>query len=207
MEQAVLTHTQQKLLAEIGSKGLATGFYLAGGTSLAVQLHHRQSDDFDFFTEKEFDVNLLQEKLAEGFSYQTVLAEKKTLYIRVQGISISFIHYLHPLLKPQLEYQKGIFLARIEDIAAMKLATIAARGAKRDFVDLFCICKECFSLNQAFELYQQRFQSFASDRYHLLRSITYFNDAEDEPMPIILSKTIDWQAVKQFFITEAKKLQ
>ena len=206
MEQTILSDSQQQLLTKIGDTNLAEGFYLAGGTSLAIQLQHRQSDDFDFFSEKEFDLKVLQEKLGEVFSYQLVLSERKTLYVRVKDISISYIHYQYPLLRPVTEFQKGIFLASIEDIAAMKLATIAARGAKRDFVDLFYICNRNFSLDKVFELYQQRFQPAASDRYHLLRSVTYFDDAEDDPMPIIKNPT-EWRSIKQFLIAEARKLQ
>jgi len=206
MEQTVLTDSQQKLLNEIGYNNLAESFYLAGGTSLAIQLQHRQSDDFDFFCEKEFDIDVLQKKIRDVFSYELVLAESKTLYVRINGISVSYINYQYPLLRPKKEYRQGILLASIEDIAAMKLSTIAARGAKRDFIDLFIICKEYFSVNDIFQFYAQRFQVLATDRYHLLRSITYFDDAEDEPMPIMI-KAFHWDEIKQFFISEAKKLQ
>ncbi|MBI2428233.1 MAG: nucleotidyl transferase AbiEii/AbiGii toxin family protein, partial [Ignavibacteriales bacterium] len=181
MEQTVLTNSQQGLLNTLGASGIVSGFYLAGGTALAMQLHHRSSEDFDFFCLQDFDVTALQQGLLKLQFSELVLAERGTVYVRINKVSVSCIQYPYALLKPLAKYGEGIYLASVEDIAAMKLSTIAARGAKRDFVDLFAICKECFSLDIVFEFYLRRFQSSASDRYHLLRSVTYFDDAEDEP--------------------------
>ena len=45
----------------------AQGFYLAGGTALALQVGHRDSVDFDFFSEREFDTARLFELLVNAF--------------------------------------------------------------------------------------------------------------------------------------------
>jgi len=55
----ILPHRQQRLLANLEAADWLTPFYLAGGTALALQIGHRQSVDFDFFSETEFDSRLL----------------------------------------------------------------------------------------------------------------------------------------------------
>jgi hypothetical protein len=41
--------------------------------------------------------------------------------------------------------------------------------------------------------------------YHVLKSLTYFDDAEREPMPRML-EPFDWRECKGFFVREAHAL-
>ena len=70
------------------------GFYLAGGTALALMIGHRDSIDFDFFTEKDFDTEKLFDDLVYIFSIYEIertRVEKNTLSVLVDGcIKISF---------------------------------------------------------------------------------------------------------------------
>lgn len=43
----------RQLIVHIGQREIAKRFYLAGGTSLALQLGHRLSVDLDFFSETD----------------------------------------------------------------------------------------------------------------------------------------------------------
>ncbi len=61
------------------------------------------------------------------------------------------------------------------------------------------IYKECFPLREVIRFYTERFRTAAADQYHLLRSLTYFDDAEDEPMPE-MKKQIHWNDVKFFLL-------
>ena len=40
---------------------------------------------------------------------------------------------------------------------------------------------------------------------HILKSLTYFNDAEEEPMPKML-ENVSWKEIKGFFVSEVKKI-
>jgi hypothetical protein len=88
----------------------------------------------------------------------------------------------------------------------MKLAAIAGRGSRKDFVDLYFICRECFPLREAFTFLAAKFPAQQYDLYHLLRSLTYFADAEAEPMPR-LRQPVTWDQIKRFFIAEAARLR
>ncbi|RKY40602.1 MAG: hypothetical protein DRP81_09195, partial [Candidatus Omnitrophota bacterium] len=59
MYWSILDKKQREILKKIGFLK-KYGFYLAGGTALALQINHRTSLDFDFYTEKKFDSRKLR---------------------------------------------------------------------------------------------------------------------------------------------------
>jgi hypothetical protein len=77
------------------------GFYLAGGTALALYFGHRESVDFDFFTPNPLDPEALFLQCLSSFgslSVKKTLTSENTLYILVNGIKISFMTYHYPLI-------------------------------------------------------------------------------------------------------------
>jgi hypothetical protein len=109
-------------------------------------------------------------------------------------------------LKPAAEPSpKGVPVAGLRDIAAMKIEAIASRGARKDFYDLYFICEAGLTLPQAIAAFEARFASAKPDLYHRLRALTFFDDAEREPEPALL-RPADWAAVRSFFRTEVKRI-
>jgi hypothetical protein len=88
----------------------------------------------------------------------------------------------------------------------MKLAAIARRGVRRDFWDLFVIARSGLALPQMARDYLQKFGRQESDLYHVLRALTYFADAESDPLlPRGMAPEL-WQQIKTYFEREAPKL-
>ncbi len=85
-------------------------------------------------------------------------------------------------------------VASVLDIALMKLEAISGRGDKKDFVDLFFILKS-FALQELLAKHQEKYGADWSNRYHLLRSLVYFADAEEQPMPMMLMDA-EWEQIK-----------
>src|SRR3990167_194401 len=113
----------------------------AGGTALALQIGHRRSVDFDFFTPESFnEMRLEQEVVSHLRGFKVTQRGQGTLTGQAQGIDFSFFHYPYPLLEPLIE-EKYLNLAATADIAAMKLIAISQRGLRRDFVDLYVIAQ------------------------------------------------------------------
>jgi hypothetical protein len=56
-----------------------------------------------------------------------------TLHGVSRGVRMSFFEYRNPLLRPGLD-ESGVVLASLEDLAAMKLAAVAQRGSRKDFL-------------------------------------------------------------------------
>ena len=71
----------------------------------------------------------------------------------------------------------------------MKLSAIAGRGTKRDFVDLY-VCAQRYGLKEILRLFDAKYSQTHFSRIHLLKSLTYFADAEKDPMPHMLENLI-----------------
>lgn len=202
MPAAILTQQQQKVLELLAPMVREQQFYLAGGTALALMMEHRRSIDFDFFIEHSFDPSTILNRLPYA---EIRLQTHGTLTVALESIQTSFFEYPYPLLEP-VNAAGMVPMAQIADIAAMKVSAIAGRGSRKDFIDLYCITQRAYSLQQCLVFFSEKFKTIKVDIYHLMRSLTYFDDAEKEIMPEML---IDcrWETIKKFFISEVTKLQ
>lgn len=97
-------------------------------------------------------------------------------------------------------------LALLMDVACMKLDAISARGTKRDFIDLYMILQERgVSLPDLLRAFSKKYASMHYNLMHVKKSLVYFSDAERDPMPRMI-KPLPWRTVKNFFISEGKKV-
>ena len=166
-------------------------FSLVGGTSLALRLGHRVSDDIDLFTCETFDSQALAENLKKDFNMTGVETAENTVRGIVEGIKVDLIAHRYPQLKP-VDEMDGLRLSSIEDVAAMKLNAIANRGSKKDFWDLAELFK-FFSKEQLLWFCSEKYQG--DSLWNVEKSLCYFDDAESDPDPRYLrGKT--WEQVK-----------
>jgi Nucleotidyl transferase AbiEii toxin, Type IV TA system len=201
----ILTEPQQELLELLSRIAEVRTFYLAGGTGLALHLGHRRSNDFDFFRAREFAPQDLLSILRRLGDLMVLQEAAGTLTVMQRGIPMSFFHYDYRVLRPLHESPWGVLLADPDDIAAMKLAALSGRGSRKDFVDLYVYAREIASLDQVFDRFREKYRGVTVDPYHLLRSLTFFDDAEVEAMPELLVE-IEWDDVRSYFRTEAARL-
>lgn len=112
-------------------------------------------------------------------------------FMNIDGVKVDIVSYSYKWIdKPVLE--DGIVLAGIKDIAAMKLSAITNRGTKKDFIDLFFLLQK-YALSEILGFYQQKYAD--SQLFTVIRSLTYFEDAESDPMPLMLAP-VNWPQVK-----------
>ena len=179
-------------------------FYLAGGTGAALLLKHRVSLDSYFFTKKDIDTKTLIQKIKTQGKFSIERETENTLIGMFNGTRVSFLKYGYPLLF-DLKQIKGIKVADLRDIGCMKIDAISSRGMKRDFIDLFFICREASSLKNLLSLFKKKYKSVNYNMLHILKSLAYFEDAENNPMPKMIVPA-SWQEVKSFFKEEIKKI-
>ncbi|MBU2564556.1 nucleotidyl transferase AbiEii/AbiGii toxin family protein [Patescibacteria group bacterium] len=204
MKDEILNQNQKKIIKKM--EFLKNNFYLAGGTALALQLGHRTSKDFDFYSKKDFDSKKLYLDFKKEFSkdISEPIYSENTLEFKIGITDISFFKYPYNLIGPFDNY-KLLLLANIKDIAAMKVEAIIGRGTKRDFIDIYFLIKK-FSLKKILEFTKKKYPETFNE-YLCLRSLLYFKDAETKQNRSkirILNSNINWQSIKNYIIKEVK---
>ncbi len=170
-------------------------FALGGGTSLALRFGHRLSVDLDYFTPNEFQPQILADALELNES--TILSlSTNTLSLVFQGVKIDLLRHAYPEVAP-IDKIAGHRLISIPDLAAMKLNAIANRGSKKDFYDLSELLQH-HTLNEMLHFFSAKYQN--TDPFAVIRSLAWFEDADQEPDPIPLSGQT-WVKIKNH-ITE-----
>jgi hypothetical protein len=175
-------------------------WYLAGGTALALQVGHRSSVDLVFFISKnDFHAPSLLKHFKTN--WKTTRLEEGTVYGELFRAKVSFLSY--PLFEPSLAPVRygAVRILQPIDIAVMKVIAISQRGRKRDFIDLYWCVKNVEPLEKVIIRLKTQYPSVAHDYHHILKSLTYFVDAENDPLPKLYFKT-NWLLVKKFFINE-----
>lgn len=216
MGQFVLSDFQKKVIALFSKIVLAKKFYLAGGTALAeFYLHHRKSEDLDFFTEEELNRNELERfvdligehvplqkvEFQHGFGLYTYFFYPKGDTIKHK---IDFGQYPFSLIERPKRFD-GLQVETLYDIAVDKAHTISVRPRLRDFVDLHFI----FQANHEWKLkslLQKAFEKFGIKVDPLQLGENLFQVKNLEDMPIML-KRFDRDKMEEFFLTEARKLE
>ncbi len=190
-------------LRALRDRALIDSAYLAGGTGLALRLGHRLSVNLDFFKAELVNEESLLQRLQQMPNFSLVERGPHTIHAVIGGVKVSFLGYPYPLLFP-FERFLEVPIADPRDIAAMKITAIASRGTKRDFVDLYAAGSQ-FGLEVLLEHFGKKYARVGYNRMHILKSLTFFDDAEKDPMPHMLVP-LEWDEVKRFFKNQAVKL-
>jgi predicted nucleotidyltransferase component of viral defense system len=179
------------LLKQIQQIPMFAGLRLVGGTALALQLGHRSSIDLDFFG----DIDHSHEKMLNAFESMklntvSTLSTKRIHHFVINDVKVDIVNYPYGWIDVPI-VDDGVTMASLKDIAAMKLSAITNRGTKKDFVDIYFLLQH-FSLSQMLEFYLQKYHD--GTKFNVIRSLTYFVDAEEMPMPVMFAKA-DWTTI------------
>lgn len=175
----ILPKSQQGLWAELGPVS-QFGFVLYGGTAIALQLEHRTSLDFDFFTSCDFEKTKLLGMLPARARGAIVQDERNTLSLKTEeGVHLSFFGGIGigRLGRPVVDRKCGIQLACLEDLLALKLAVVTQRAQWKDYFDMAALLRAGLSLADglagARALYGSAFAPRAA-----LQALTFFEDGD-----------------------------
>ena len=186
-----------ELLKSLMQKEYLNSFVLFGGTALALQMGNRESIDLELFSTADFSSNEILSSLLNDYQIVVNNQHTQTLISTINQVKVDFIKFHYPFIKPFVTIE-NIRMASIEDIAAMKLDAMTGRGDKKDFYDLFFLLQH-YSIDDLFSFYSEKYPHQTT--FHVIRSLSYFEDAEIQPNPIVFDKTITWEVVKQKIIS------
>jgi hypothetical protein len=190
-----------ELLKKIMSEKTFSDFNLVGGTSLALQIGHRNSIDIDLFGNQPIDFELFIAILKKIGKTEIFKSSKNILITQINEIKVDFVNYTYPLLEKPFEID-GIRMLSKKDIAAMKLNAIAGRGSKKDFIVLYFLLNE-FSLREMMDFYCSKYLD--GSEFMVYKSLSYFEEANLQPEPKMF-KDFNWEICKQKIIEEVIKL-
>ena len=129
---------------------------------------------------------------------------KWTVWGKIGQTKFSIFYYKYPLLEQTTSFEE-IKLASLSDIAAMKINAIEDRGTRRDFVDVYFLSKN-YTLEEMLGFYQKKYSVLEDHLYSILRSLDYFEDAEQEKQMPQMLVSVAWEEIKEYFRKETNKL-
>lgn len=192
-----------ELLKAISAQPEVKELRLVGGTALALQYGHRQSVDLDFFGRLPEDKDELIDVVRRVGDVTVLNRSKIILQMVVNQVKVDFVDYSrYPWIDEPI-LGDGFVLASDKDIAAMKINAIMGRGTRKDFIDLYLLLQH-YSLTQIMDFYRQKYPEFSE--YRALISMTYFDDAEMQDLPLMFIKT-PWESMKTSIIQAVEAYQ
>lgn len=189
-----------ELLRRIQSLDLFKDTRLVGGTALALQLGHRLSVDLDIFGPVVADLDEIVADISSFASVSPISSSKMMRFLVVNGVKLDIVNYPYTWIDEPVE-ENGIMLAGIKDISAMKLSAITNRGTRKDFIDLYFLLR-LYPIDFMLGFYREKYSD--AQLFTAVKSLTYFDDAENEPMPIMI-EPVEWESVKSTIITAVNR--
>jgi predicted nucleotidyltransferase component of viral defense system len=190
-----------ELLKTLAQAPILSNMRLVGGTALALQYGHRRSVDLDFFGQTTESVEELSEALKEYTGGLTLLSASKTIRVyRIRDVKVDIVNYNYPWIDEALK-EEGLMLASPKDIAAMKVNAVMGRGTKKDFIDIYFLLQH-YSFEQLMRFYLEKYAD--GTVYRALMSMTYFGDADPQPMPYMFVN-VTWESIKEKILLEVER--
>jgi hypothetical protein len=175
-------------------------FYLVGGTAIALQIGHRKSIDFDLFKNRPFrSKKILGTIDANKYPYRVTRRVSEQLNLTIHEVKITFFEYPYSI-ETTVDFDRVFRMPDLLTLAAMKAFALGRRSKWKDYVDLYFLLKDYFSLSdivqKAESIYGQEFldKLFRSQlAYH--KDIDYREEVEFLP-----GFLVDKEEVKSFLI-------
>jgi len=206
-----LAPRSQELLARVAPLSWAEDFYLAGSAALALHTGHRPVTDLDLMSNANRLASpdrrdLLESLLAldpETPSTEVETARDGYLFVRLGGVGVRFFYYPYPLVQPFAEIA-GLAVISAADLGLMKLGAIISRASRRDFVDLYLLCRE-LPLADLLHLAEDKFGHVRDFPLQALKGLADLTQIEGDPMPR-LATPLDWAEVEAWLRAQVREL-
>jgi Nucleotidyl transferase AbiEii toxin, Type IV TA system len=191
-----------QLIQELQSIPELKEFYLVGGTSLALQLGHRNSVDIDLFVQHDFDDNEIIELIKSKYPIQEIFRRQNTIICLINNIKTDFIKHDYPFINQPVQ-EDGITFFGKEDIAAMKLHAIIQSGKRlKDFIDIYFLLQH-FSMQQLIDFFTQKYSY--SNPMIAMKAVTFFDEIDENMDPPKLVKPLKLEQIKKRILEASLK--
>jgi hypothetical protein len=177
-------------------------FYLVGGTAIALHIGHRRSIDFDLFKFRPLKPKNIIETI-EGFEYPHIVTRRVTEQLNATIHDVKFTFFQYPFeIKATDKLEDILRLPKLLDLAAMKAYALGRRSKWKDYVDLYFLLKDHFTVSQISVRSTDIFGQLFSEK--LFRAqISYFDDIDFSEPVEFLDEPIAEDTIKEFLTEKA----
>lgn len=183
MHKEILSEEQEGLLPLV--KEFHEDFFLVGGTAIALHLGHRRSIDFDLFTFDDFSIEKIHRKILRHTKIENVFIKEEGEYtISVHGVKLTFLTYPYHI-SPLLRFEKDIRLPNLLTLAAMKAFALGRRAKWKDYVDLYFILRDRYTLEDITKKGKKIFGGEFNERI-FREALGYFKDVNYDEKVIFM---------------------
>jgi len=200
MHSEILSPNQQELLPLL--KVFKKEFYLVGGTAIALYLGHRRSIDFDMFKFSSIKPKSLVTKISEsGFSYDVTRRVTEQLNVTIHNVKFTFYEYPFQIESPT-SFEGIVKMPTLIDLAAMKAYALGRRSKWKDYVDLYFILKDHYTIKQISDRASVIYDQLFSEK--LFRAqLSFFADIDhSEPIEYV-GTPVPENEIKEFLTEKA----
>lgn len=198
MRKEILSEKQRELLPLI--RHFSREYYLAGDTAIALHIGHRRSIDFDLF--KFSSVNHkknIDKIIALQMPYEVTRSVAGQLHVIAGDVKLTFLEYPFKIA-PRVKFENIIAIPELIDLAAMKAYAPGRRSKWKDYVDLYFILKNYYSIGQISERASEIFGQLFSEK--LFRTqLNYFADIDYSEQVEYVNENVPEKEI-QDFLTE-----
>ena len=175
MHREVLSDKQLELLPVMA--GFRREYYLVGGTAIALHLGHRRSIDFDMFKSSAINHKKNIDRLsASGFPCTVTRRVAEQMNLIVNDVKVTFFQYPFPVQVTE-KFETYFRLPSLLQLAAMKAYALGRRSKWKDYVDLYFLLKEHFSIEEISECATGIFGDLYSEKMFRAQ-LCYFEDVD-----------------------------
>jgi len=200
MHKEILNKDQVELLPLL--KEFKREFYLVGGTAIALYIGHRRSIDFDLFKPTSFSAKRIISKLdTHHFTYKVTRNVSEQLNLILSDVKFTFFEYPFPV-QPEFLFENYIKIPSLLDLAAMKAYALGRRSKWKDYVDLYFILKNHYSVKQIAQQAELIFGQLFSEKLFRIQ-LCFFKDIDYAEEVEYLIQAVSDSEVKDFLTEQA----
>ena len=201
MHRDVLTANQLELLPMI--REFSGDYYLAGGTAIALCLGHRRSVDFDLMTPDRIKKQRIR-KTIDRFPHPVsdiLFEDSDQLHIMINAVRVTFLNYPYPVVAGT-DFEEVIRMPDLLTLAAMKAYALGGRAKWKDYVDLFFVLRDHFSLKQVADHAKEIFGAFFNEKL-FREQLCYYQDIDDSEAVDFITRAVPESKIKGFLTNTA----
>lgn len=200
MHPEILNPEQVDILPYLSS--FNRSFYMVGGTAIALHIGHRRSIDFDLFTFSKLNKSRIKSTLLKiPYRQVPIFEDYDQLHLMINNVKVTFFNYPYSIDHP-INIEKRITIPSLLTLSAMKAFALGRRAKWKDYVDLYFILKDFYSIEDVTTEAMKIFPSQFSEK--LFRQQLAFHKDINYSEPVeFLCPEVPENEIKEFLIEKA----